>query len=159
EDITHVINFDLPYEKENYVHRIGRTGRKDRSGKAISLVTDREWRLVGEIESYIGYAIPRGDLHSLRPNKTRNPRTPIKPKPQKATNRNKEITRIRINAGKKKKIRPADIVGAITNIEGIHADDLGIIDIQDTCTYVEIFGGQGQKVLKGLRTKTIKGKK
>ncbi|OGV52716.1 MAG: hypothetical protein A2X49_16780 [Lentisphaerae bacterium GWF2_52_8] len=50
ERISHVINFDMPYDPEDYVHRIGRTGRAGRSGKAIIFVTPREMRLLHEIE-------------------------------------------------------------------------------------------------------------
>ena len=58
EGITHVINYDLPVEKEAYVHRIGRTGRAGAKGKAISLVNQYEDRLLDEIQEYIGFKIP-----------------------------------------------------------------------------------------------------
>ncbi|MBO3441721.1 DbpA RNA binding domain-containing protein, partial [Clostridium haemolyticum] len=70
---------------------------------------------------------------------------------------NKKITKIHINAGKKKKIRPGDIVGAINNIPGLTSDDIGIIDVQDAFSYVDIFGDKGKVVLKSLDS--IKGKK
>ena len=50
ERISHVINFDIPYDTESYVHRIGRTGRAGREGKAILFVTPKERRLLGAIE-------------------------------------------------------------------------------------------------------------
>ncbi len=50
-------------------------------------------------------------------------------------------------------------MGAFTHIEGIEADQIGIIDVQDTCTYVEIFEGKGMIAFKGLENSTIKGKK
>ncbi len=49
--ISHVINYDIPYDNESYVHRIGRTGRAGREGKAILFVTDKERRLLRSIES------------------------------------------------------------------------------------------------------------
>jgi len=48
--ISHVINYDIPYDTEAYVHRIGRTGRAGRYGDAILFVTQRERRLLGSIE-------------------------------------------------------------------------------------------------------------
>lgn len=164
EDITHVINYDVPYEKENYVHRIGRTGRVENKGIAITLVSEREQRRMEEIEAYLEFKIPEASLSSLdtafsEDENLRKPKSRIKLKANKTATINREITRIRINAGKKKKLRPADVMGALTNIEGIEADNIGIIDIQDTCTYVEIFGGQGKKVLQGLQNTTIKGRK
>jgi len=52
DDITHVINFDIPRQVEDYIHRIGRTGRAERKGKAISLVTDKEKFMLQKIEKY-----------------------------------------------------------------------------------------------------------
>ena len=54
EDITHIVNYDLPLEKENYVHRIGRTGRAGKKGKAITFTTHHEKRFLQAIEQYIG---------------------------------------------------------------------------------------------------------
>jgi ATP-dependent RNA helicase DeaD len=61
-DVTHVINFDIPYDAEDYVHRIGRTGRAGRSGVAITLVTLRDQRRMKYIESFIKRSIPRATL-------------------------------------------------------------------------------------------------
>src|SRR3712207_3133016 len=77
----------------------------------------------------------------------------------KSSKLNEDITKIYIGAGKKKKIRPGDIVGAITSIEGIEVKQVGIIDIQDNVSYVDILDGKGNLVLKELKNKTIKGKK
>ena len=57
DDITHVINFDLPRQVEDYIHRIGRTGRADRKGKAISLVVDKEKFMLQKIEKYANIKI------------------------------------------------------------------------------------------------------
>ena len=57
--VTHVINYDLPDEPEVYVHRIGRTGRVGRDGKAISLVTKREQPKLDAIEKLLGIPIPK----------------------------------------------------------------------------------------------------
>lgn len=59
ENITHVINYDIPLEKESYVHRTGRTGRAGNSGKAITFVTPYEERFLVEIEEYIGFEIQK----------------------------------------------------------------------------------------------------
>ncbi len=62
EDISHVINYDLPYDVEYYVHRIGRTGRAGKKGVAISLITPAErWRL-GRIEKYTRQKITKANL-------------------------------------------------------------------------------------------------
>jgi len=55
-------------------------------------------------------------------------------------------------------MRPGDIVGAITAIEGVTGEDIGIIDVQDNVSYVDILNGKGDTVLKALQKTTIKGK-
>ena len=62
QDVSHVINYDIPYDSEDYVHRIGRTGRAGRSGIAITLITPRDQRRLKYIESFIKQSIPRATL-------------------------------------------------------------------------------------------------
>ncbi|WP_460219130.1 DEAD/DEAH box helicase [Psychroserpens sp. MEBiC05023] len=57
ENISHVINFDTPIYPENYMHRIGRTGRAEQKGKAISFSTDKEQEPIEGIESYMNMSI------------------------------------------------------------------------------------------------------
>lgn len=162
EGITHVINLDIPTEKEAYVHRIGRTGRNKEKGKAISFLTFYEDRFLEEIESYTGFKIPEEDITSLNMlNETSDKMLKKAPKKKKdkALKINKEITKLYFNGGKKKKLRAVDFVGAISNIEGIVSEDIGIIEIQDLGSYVEILNGKGNIALEALKTMTIKGKK
>lgn len=58
EAISHVINYDLPYEAEDYVHRIGRTARAGAAGVAISLACEEESFVLPEIEAFIGHTLP-----------------------------------------------------------------------------------------------------
>ena len=59
DDISHVINYDLPYDVESYVHRIGRTGRAGKAGIAISLITPSEQFRLGRIEKFTRHAIKK----------------------------------------------------------------------------------------------------
>jgi len=165
EELGLVINYDIPSEKEKYVHRIGRTGRIDNTGVAITFVSASENEMLHEIEDYIGYQIPQKALPSpeeiidgrarfatenaARPMPTRNRRAEL----------NSDIMKIRINAGKNKKLRPGDILGALTNIECLSVNDIGIIDVQDYFSYVDIFANKGSLVLEALQDMPIKGKK
>ncbi|OOB76420.1 RNA helicase [Clostridium haemolyticum] len=163
EEITHVINYEVPAEKESYVHRIGRTGRAGHKGKSITLVSEYEYRRFKSIEEYIGYSVPKKEIPSEEEvqegRKLFREKNKVRPKLKKDKSHeiNKKITKIHINAGKKKKIRPGDIVGAINNIPGLTSEDIGIIDVQDAFSYVDIFGDKGKVVLKSLDS--IKGKK
>lgn len=160
EGISHVINLDIPVEKEAYVHRIGRTGRNGGKGKSITFKTPFEDKYLNRIEEYIGFNIEEyvediGETNLLESTKI------LKSKPEKSKKKellNKKVTKIYLNGGKKKKIRKVDIVGTILSIEGINLEDIGIIEIKDICSYVDILNGKGSRVLNGLKNKKIKGK-
>jgi superfamily II DNA/RNA helicase len=72
DDITHVFNFDVPYNAEDYVHRIGRTGRAGRSGRAFTLVTPDDGRNLGAIERLIRRSIPRHGAAVAEPSEARD---------------------------------------------------------------------------------------
>jgi ATP-dependent RNA helicase RhlE len=59
QQVSHVVNFDMPSTVDAYTHRIGRTGRAEREGKAYTFVTGEDRQLVGEVERRIGAPIPR----------------------------------------------------------------------------------------------------
>ena len=67
DDITHVINFDMPRKADIYIHRIGRTGRAGNKGTAISLVEAHDMAVVAKIERYMGDRLPRRVIEALRP--------------------------------------------------------------------------------------------
>jgi len=68
-DVTHVINYDMPRQAEDYVHRIGRTGRAERSGDAWSLVTAQDRQLLQRIERFTDQSIKRHVIEGLEPRK------------------------------------------------------------------------------------------
>lgn len=162
ENITHVINYDFPTGKETYVHRIGRTGRNGKSGKAISLFGTHEIKMKQMIENYIEKEIPvascpnPGELDEKKFWSNQKKKRQLKA--GKGAVFHQTITRLSIGGGKKSKMRTVDIVGTICNIPGITAEDIGIIDIRESLTYVEILNGKGKKVLDVLQEKPIKGK-
>ncbi|UNK18415.1 DEAD/DEAH box helicase [Paenibacillus sp. N3/727] len=163
-NITHVINYDIPLEKESYVHRTGRTGRAGKTGKAITLVTPKDFKRLAEIEAYIGFAIPKVKAPSEedvdRHRKDFEQKLNIKPelKKDKREQLNKQIMKLNFNGGKKKKLRAVDFVGTIAKLDGVTADDIGIITILDFVTDVEILNGKGPLVLEKMKNTTVKGK-
>lgn len=163
-NITHVINYDIPLEKESYVHRTGRTGRAGNAGKAITFVTPHDGRRLADIEEYIGFAIPRASAPSAEAVEERRDefkqKINVGPvlKKDKREQLNKQIMKLYFNGGKKKKLRAVDFVGTIAKLEGVTADDIGIITIQDNVSYVEILNGKGPHVLNIMKNTTIKGK-
>ncbi|WP_203247054.1 DEAD/DEAH box helicase [Sporosarcina beigongshangi] len=164
DSITHVINYDIPLENESYVHRVGRTGRAGKRGKAISFVTPYEDKFLADIEAYIGFEIPQRNAPSKQAVEAmkdafieKMDQLP-KLKRDKSELVSKDIMKLYFNGGKKKKLRAFDFVGTITNIPGVTGEDIGIIKIQDTESYVDILNGKGKLVLDAMRTTTVKGK-
>lgn len=163
-NITHVINFDIPLEKESYVHRTGRTGRAGKTGKAITFAAPKDSRRLAEIEEYIGFSIQKAKAPSEEAVDLRREafeqKINVGPvlKKDKREQLNKQIMKLNFNGGKKKKLRAVDFVGTIAKIEGVSADDIGIITILDNVTDVEILNGKGSLVLEVMKNTTIKGK-
>ena len=165
DDVSLVINYEVPRDKENYVHRIGRTGRVDKLGKAITLVSSNEEKYLTDIKEYTGNEIE--EINNIDKNKVNNGKEELNKlqknilknkKDNKKEKSNEEITRIYLNAGKKKKIRVIDIVGALSNIEGIENEDIGVIEVKDICSYVDILNYKGSKFLENNKEITIKKK-
>jgi ATP-dependent RNA helicase DeaD len=165
DNVTLVLNFDVPMEKESYVHRTGRTGRAGNKGKAITFATASEEKYVRSIERYIGFEIPKMEAPTYQEvakgkaafEEKLSGRRVVKN--NKTARINKDIMKLHFSGGKKKKFRAVDFVGTIANIPGITADDIGIITIQDNLTYVDILNGKGSLVLQAMEQTTIKGKK
>lgn len=164
EDISLVINYDIPHDRESYVHRIGRTGRVNKRGKSITFVTQNEDKFLNDIQDYTGKEI----LLKERPREETVDQskqeflTKINALPEikevKGAQLSAEIMKIHVNAGKKTKMRPVDIVGTLCSIQGVTAADIGIINILDISTFVEILNNKGELVLQELQNTPIKGR-
>ncbi|ADL52554.1 DEAD/DEAH box helicase [Clostridium cellulovorans] len=156
-NVSHVFNYDIPLELEAYVHRIGRTGRAGSSGEAITFVTRYEDKFLKAIEEFINMKIPQG-IHPSKEEVLNAPKKEFKPSVAKINNKSSDIIKIHINGGKKKKIRRGDIVASLIHSGGVPADDIGVIDIFDTYSYVDILNGSGKKLLSMHPEINLKGK-
>lgn len=165
DNVTLIINYDVPMEKESYVHRTGRTGRAGNKGKAITFVTPSDGKYIRSIECYIGFEIPITE--APLPEKVTECLSAFEEKVSgrrivknnKTARINQGILKLHFNGGKNKKIRAVDFVGTIAKIPGVTAEDIGIITIQDSLSYVDILNGKGSLVLQTMEHTTIKGKK
>ncbi len=138
-----VINVDLARDSEVHVHRIGRTGRAGESGLALNLVVQKEVHKINRLEDYMGQsinleALPHGDKKSL-------------PSPNMVT--------LNIDGGKKDKLRPGDIIGALTKDAGLPFEKIGKIDMFDFAAYVAVDSSIARAALKQLSDGKLKGRK
>jgi superfamily II DNA/RNA helicase len=88
--ISHVINFDLPRQAEDYVHRIGRTGRAGASGIAVSLANYSDRGALRQIERFTGASIPAQVIPGLEPRPRSEPSGPGPRKPARAAPRHED---------------------------------------------------------------------
>lgn len=140
-----VFNYALPKQAEVYVHRIGRTARAGLEGVAVSLVAQREeWRL--QI------------IKSLLPDATLQQREIPDPK-RSADLLVPMMTTIQINGGRKNKLRPGDLLGALTAEGGVSSEAVGSIDLFDTYSYVAVRNAQVADALRQLSSRPIKGRR
>lgn len=164
EAVSLVINYDLPKDVKTYVHRAGRSGRAGVKGKVISLVNDNEMLKLDKISSELKLEITEiKPLEKALYQKNQKAFLAlVNKKVVKKAKRNadltKTITRLRLNIGKKKKLRAASFVGILTNIKGVEAEDIGAIDVLDTLTYIDILNGKGNLVVKYFEHEKISGK-
>jgi ATP-independent RNA helicase DbpA len=145
KDLAAVINYEMPHDLDTYLHRIGRTGRAGRGGLVLSLVTPREMPRALALEKQQGAA-----LRWCKAN-------PLNAKSENALPA--AMVTMRIDAGRTDKLRPGDILGALTGDAGLSADAVGKIDVFATRSYVAIARAVADKALARLRAGKIKGRK
>lgn len=142
-----VINVDITPDPEVHVHRIGRTGRAGEKGLALSLASMHEMGAVGKIEQYqnapsiwhkVNDLAPRGNGRLLPP-----------------------MVTVQILGGRKEKIRPGDVLGALTNSEGGPAysrEQIGKIQVTEFCTFVAVARNIAEAACAKLNAGKVKGK-
>ncbi len=212
ENVTHVINYDIPQDPESYVHRIGRTGRAGKKGQAVTLVTPREYRQLRLIENLVKTRIRRQELptqadlaerqlEALRGHLVkimgeghltsyRNLVTELMEEYDSVevaaaalkyavegldarepeieaeeeinfgnTGARQGMVRLFINIGRSNQIKPQDIVRAIAEEANIPGNIIGMINIYDKFTFVEVPEDVAARVMYTMHHNLIKGKK
>jgi ATP-independent RNA helicase DbpA len=135
-----VINFNIAHDPEVHIHRIGRTGRAGRSGMAATFYNDKETRKLESLDIQMSSDDLPSDVHLDKPVK----------KPT--------MTTLKIDGGKKQKIRPGDIVGALTGTGGIGADTIGKITVASNWSYVAVETNLVKMALNKIQNDKLKGK-
>lgn len=139
-----VINVELARDSEIHIHRVGRTGRAGRKGMAISLVAPAEAHRARAIEERQKAPLSWQPLGQLKA----QPGEPLQP----------PMTTLCIGAGRKDKLRPGDILGALTGDAGIPGTQVGKIAIFDFQAFVAVERGVAKQALNRLNSGKIKGR-
>lgn len=156
ESLDAVVNFELPSQPEVYVHRVGRTGRAGREGLAVSFVSTREKAKLKAIESFASIRFEKLELGSV----SELDLADVQEKIQSASHATAIMQTLYISGGRKEKVRPGDILGALTGeAGGFKAADVGKIEIHDHFSYVAVSSQIATMALECLRNGRIKGRK
>jgi ATP-independent RNA helicase DbpA len=144
QSLDAVINVDVTRDTEVHVHRIGRTGRAGEKGLSLSLVSPDEMQWAVAIEKLRGRPIKWSDLSALPITAERLPRAPMRT--------------LLILGGKRDKLRPGDLLGALTGEAGFTKDQIGKINIIDAVSYVAIDRRVAEDAMNKLAAGNIKGR-
>ena len=144
EALDAVFNYHIARDTEVHVHRIGRTGRAGSKGAAYSLYSDKESYKVGLLEDYLertitGEILPEASV--------------LNNSPEDAL-----MTTLLIDGGKKQKVRPGDILGALTGEQGISGDQVGKINVFDNYAYVAVAKVAVKTAMKKMEKGQMKGR-
>jgi len=139
-----VINVDVTPDAEVHIHRIGRTGRAGESGLALNLASMNEMGSVGKIEQLQGRESNWHPLSELQP-ASKEPLVP-------------PMVTLHIQGGRKEKIRPGDVLGALTADLGYTREQVGKINVNEWSTYVAVNRDIAQQAASRLNAGRIKGK-
>ncbi len=139
-----VVNVDITPDIEVHTHRVGRTGRADEEGWAFSLASMDEMGRVGRIDEMQGSTSVWHPLSEL----TASTEEPLRP----------PMVTLQILGGRKEKIRPGDVLGALTKDLGYTAQQIGKINVNEFSTYVAVDRDIAKDAMRGLNAGKVKGK-
>lgn len=145
QKLAAVINFDLAFEADVHTHRIGRTGRAGEKGLAFSLTTAADAQRILALEDKSVSKIRWENPESIPQDNTGIPEP--------------EMLTLCFNLGRRDKIRPGDILGALTKDAGLSANFIGKIDVASLCTWVAIHRDHANRVCNHFKNGKLKGQK
>jgi ATP-independent RNA helicase DbpA len=140
-----VINVDVSDDIQQHVHRVGRTGRAGEEGWAFSLASLDDMGRVGQVEAAMGFVSEWHPLSELTPTGSGPLQAPM-------------VT-LQILGGRKDKVRPGDVLGALTGEAKLTAAQVGKINVTEVFTYVAVAREVAGAALQRLQNGQIKGRK
>ena len=146
KELPAVINYDLAFELDSHIHRIGRTGRAGSRGLALSITTPKDAERLCNIENYFKTPITWGKSGTLSTQSSDLFKVP-------------KMVTLCLASGRKDKIRPGDILGALTKDAKLLADYIGKIDITPLYSYVAVQKDSAETAYQYFRNGKLKGRK
>ncbi|MBB6610412.1 DEAD/DEAH box helicase [Pontibacter sp. Tf4] len=141
-----IVHYELPDDLAAYQHRSGRTGRAGKKGTVYTLATPRDERKLR-------------DWDMVRMDNWLKAEDLLKKAPAQQTAQAAAFTTITINAGRREKISPRDIVGALIAETGMASDKIGKIEVQDRSSFVAVPSADAQTIVEKLNNGKIKGRR
>ncbi len=145
DDIAAVINYQVAHDPEVHTHRVGRTGRAGSTGLALTLFSAREAHKVAALKISVDPIMDALPLPGRGVLKSEPPQPPM-------------VT-LQIDGGKKQKLRPGDILGALTGAGGIEGKAVGKIQISDNRSYLAVARRSANRAIEKLSQDTMKGRR
>ena len=175
-DVDMVVNFDVPFDADTYVHRIGRTGRAGKTGIAVSLVTSRDMRFLPDYEEATGQGAefieptemePIIADHSVverrreRPKKdVRKPAKPAGPKAKRDRNAPLyDMTTIEISLGKADGFKRVEIANIVRKHARVDDSSVGKVGLAENSSFVEVPSDMADYIIGELDGCTVEGRK
>jgi ATP-dependent RNA helicase DeaD len=158
--VSHVINFDMPNSPDLYVHRVGRTGRAERSGRAITLVTPKQRRELEAVERHAKTEIAAWspDGGPPRPEPPRHRGETRRPRHTKPHERDGvPYAKLVVGAGRRKGFEPADLVGAVVDHSHLENDDVRNVRVLERFSFVEVPAARAGEVAAAVSGSRLHG--
>jgi ATP-dependent RNA helicase DeaD len=155
--VSHVINFDVPTSPDVYVHRIGRTARVGRSGRAITLYEPRQRRDIEAIERHAAVKLAPwvSGAHVAPTPVVARPR--LHSKPHVSVNGDGRVQKLIISAGRAAGLEPKDIIHAITAATGLDGEAIRNIRVLERFAFLEVPAADAARVIEAVSGTEVKG--
>jgi ATP-dependent RNA helicase DeaD len=157
--VSHVINYDVPTSPDVYVHRIGRTARVGRSGRAITLFEPRQRRDIEAIERHAGVKLAPWvkDAHvapmPLRPKPRRHS------KPHDAVDGDGRVRKLIVSGGRAAGLEPSDIIHSITAATGLDGEAVRNVRVLERFAFVEVPEREADRVVELVSGSEVRGQR
>jgi ATP-dependent RNA helicase DeaD len=158
-DVSHVINYDVPTSPDVYVHRIGRTARVGRSGRAITLYEPRQRREIEAIERHAGVKLaPWVKDARVAP-------TPVKPRPRRHSKPHDpavadgSLRKLIVSAGRAAGLEPSDIIHSITAATGLDGEAVRNVRVLERFAFVEVPEREAERVVRLVSGTEVRGRR